>query len=153
MWLTIPILLWNAAFASRLPVQYLPEIFSRDIPGVVLYGETILRMVVFVMPAFFSIGIATKAQKQGLAWYLAGTAIYFLAWLPLLFAPGSAWSSSMIGFLAPAYTPVGWLVGVGLLGGEFYFAVRYRPIYYIAPAVLFLMFHVAHAAIVYLREF
>lgn len=153
IWLTVPILLWNAIFANRLPLQFLPAIFSKDIPNMVKYGEIILRAAVFVMPLFFSFGIATKTQKQGLAWYLAGMAIYFLAWTPLLFAPNSTWSTSMIGFLAPAYTPLFWLIGIGLLGEKFYFSARYRPIYYISPAVLFLIFHCAHAAIVYLRNF
>jgi len=151
--LTIPILLWNVVFASRLPIQFLPDIFWKNIPDVVKYGENILRTVVLVMPLFFSIGISTKTQKQGLAWYLAGTAIYFLAWVPQLFFPASAWSTSMIGFLAPAYTPLLWLTGIGLLGEKFYFSVRYRPIYYIVPSVLFLIFHITHTTIVYLRNF
>ena len=59
----------------------------------------------------------------------------------------------MLGFLAPAYTPLLWLIGIGLLGENFYFSVRYRPLYYIAPAVLFLIFHCTHVAIVYLQNF
>jgi hypothetical protein len=152
-WLTIPILLWNVIFASRLPAQFLPDIFSKDIPTLVIYGEGILRTVVFGMPLFFSVGIASKTQKQGAIWYLGGTVIYFLAWLPLLFAADSAWSTSMIGFLAPAYTPLLWLIGLGLLGGQFYFSARYRPVYYLAPVVIFLIFHITHTAIVYLRNF
>lgn len=153
IWLTVPILLWNIIFASRLPAQYLPDIFWKDIPDVVKYGENIMRIVVFGMPLFFSIGLSTKTQKQGLVWYLAGTAVYFLAWIPLLFMPDSAWSTSMVGFMAPAYTPLLWLIGIGLLGEKFYFTVRYRPIYYIAPSVLFLVFHCTHVAMVYLQNF
>lgn len=151
MWLTFPILLWNVIFASRLPAQLLPDIFWKDIPLPVMYGENILRMVIFAMPVFISLG--GNPKKQGLAWYLVGTAVYFLAWLPLLFAPGSAWSNSMAGFMAPAYTPLLWMVGIALLGNEFYFPLHYRPIYYIAPAILFTIFHCTHAAIIYLRNF
>ena len=106
-----------------------------------------------MMPLFFTIGISTKTQRQGLTWYAAGVLIYFLAWVPLLFYPGSAWSLSLPGFLAPAYTPLVWLVGIGLLGDGYYFPLSYRPVYYIAPAVLFLCFHITHTAIVYLQNF
>ena len=151
IWLTFPILLWNVIFASRLPAQFLPDIFWKDIPLPVMYGENILRTVIFAMPVFISLG--KNPKKQGLAWYLIGTSIYFLAWLPLLFAPSSAWSTSMAGFMAPAYTPLLWMVGIALSGNEFYFPLRYRPIYYIAPAIFFTIFHCTHVAIIYLRNF
>ena len=153
IFLTLPILLWNVIFASRLPAQFLPDIFWKDIPNAVQYGENILRIFVFMMPLFFTFGISTHNQKKGTAWYLAGIAIYFLSWLPHLFMPDSAWSTSMIGFMAPAYTPLLCLIGIGLLGERFYFPVRYRPVYYIAPVVLFLIFHCTHSAIVYLQNF
>jgi hypothetical protein len=152
IWLTFPALIWHVIFASRLPAQFLPEIFWKDIPVVVHYGENILRTFAFAIPAFFMLA-SPRAGRQGWSWYIAGTLVYFVTWLPLLFAPGSAWSTSMLGFMAPAYTPLIWLVGIGLLGTEFYFPLRYRPVYYIAPAVLFTIFHCTHAAIVYLRNF
>lgn len=153
IWLTFPILAWNIVFASRLPAQYLPDIFWKNIPLSVMYGENILRTIIFAMPAFFSMQMTTKHHKLGWVCYLLGTLVYFLAWVPLLFAPASAWSTSMLGFMAPAYTPLIWLVGIGLLGGEFYFPMRYRPVYYIAPAILFTIFHCTHVAIVYLQNF
>ncbi len=153
IWLTIPILLWNAIFMNRLPPQYLPEIFNKDIPPIVEYGEALLRVLVFGIPLFFSIGFSSKTQKRGLLWYLAGVAIYFLSWGPLLFFPESLWSVSFLGFLAPAYTPLFWLIGIALLGEKFYFPVRYKPAYYIAPSILFLIFHIAHVANIYLRSF
>ncbi len=108
----------------------------------------------FAMPAFVTL---QWTNRRGWVWYGLGSLIYFLAWVPLLFAPASAWSTSLIGFMAPAYTPLLWMIGIALLGGEFYFPVsgsaRYRPAYYIAPAVLFTLFHCTHAAIVYLRNF
>ena len=84
-------------------------------------------------------------QKRGLLFYLAGVAIYFLSWVLLLFFPENLWSVSLLGFLAPAYTPLIWLIGIALLGEKFYFPARYKPIYYITPSVLFLIFHCAHS--------
>ena len=153
IWLTLPILLWNAIFINRLPAQYLPEIFNKDIPPLVAYGEAILRVFVFGMPLLFTIGISSQRQKRGLIWYLVGAMIYFLSWVPLLFFPESLWSKGFLGFFAPGYTPLFWLIGIGLLGEKFYFPVRYKPVYYIAPAFLFLIFHIAHVAIVYWRVF
>jgi len=67
----------------------------------------------------------------------------------------SAWSSSLIGFLAPAYTNLFWMIGLGLLGEKFYLParLRYRPVLFIAPVVIFLIFHITHAVIVYQRSF
>ena len=87
--------------------------------------------------------------------YLAGVALYYLSYLAQIFFPDSAWSTSMVGFVAPAYSNLFWIIGLGLLGEKFYFParLRYRPVYYIAPAVIFLIFHITHAVIVYQRSF
>lgn len=151
--LTLPVLLWNGLFANRLPAPFLPDIFWRDIPDWVRYGENGFRLIVFMMPLLFTVGVSTKTQKNGLIWYLAGTAVYFISWLPHFFAPESAWSASLLGFMAPAYTPTLWLVGIGLLGDRFYLSRRYHPIHYIAPALIFVIFHCTHTAIVYLQNF
>jgi hypothetical protein len=66
IWLTFPILLWNVIFASRLPAQFLPDIFWKDIPLPVMYGENILRTVIFAMPVFISLGNNPKKTGMGL---------------------------------------------------------------------------------------
>lgn len=151
--LIIPILIWNGIFYSRLPAQYQPEIFEKGIHPSISFGENILRVVIFGLPLLFMIGFSTKTQQLGLGLYLAGVIIYFLSWLPLMFAPDSAWSTSLLGFMAPAYTPMLWMVGVALFGDSFYFSLDYKPLYYLIPAALFSVFHCVHAAIVYVRNF
>lgn len=151
IWLTGPALLWNIALTNRLPWQFRSETFWKDIPVVVQLGESILRLVVFALPAFFTVA-SPRTRRGGWVWYLGGTVIYFASWLPLLLAPGSAWSTSMLGFMAPAYTPLIWLIGIGVLGSEFYFPARYRPACYIVPAVLFTVFHCTHVALVHARS-
>ena len=61
----------------------------------------------------------------------------------------------MFGFVATAYTNLFWIIGLGFLGENFYFQTlfRYRPVYYLVPAVVFLIFHITHAVIVYQRSF
>ena len=155
IWLIFPILGFSLILGSRLPAALTPALFNKGIPDVLLYGENIGRILVIGMPAFFSIGITTKTQKRGLALYLVGVALYYLSYGALIVFPDSAWSTSMIGFAAAAYTNIFWMTGLGLLGEKFYVptGLRYRPVFYIAPAALFLIFHIMHAVIVYQRSF
>lgn len=153
IWLTLPPLFFSLILMSSLPAALTPALFNRDIPDVLLSGESIMRILVFAMPAFFSIGLSSRTQKQGLALYLAGVAFYYLSYGALILFPDSAWSTSMLGFVAPAYTNLFWMVGLGLMGERFHFParLRYRPVFFIAPAAIFLVFHIAHAVIAYLR--
>ena len=155
VWLTFPILLFSLSLMSRLPAALTPALFNQGIPDMLLNGENIGRILIFGLPAFFSIGISTKTQKRGLALYLAGVALYYLSYAAEIFSPDSAWSTSMAGFVATAYTNLLWLIGLGLLGEKFYFPerLRYRPVFYLAPAFIFLIFHITHAVIVYQRSF
>ncbi len=155
IWLTFTILIFSFSLMNRLPAPLTPALFNKDIPDVLVNCENIVRILVFAMPAFFSIGISTKTQKRGLILYLAGVTLYCLSYGALIIYPDSAWSTNMIGFVATAYTNIFWIVGLGLLGEKFYVptGLRYRPVFYIAPAALFLIFHIMHAAIVYQRSF
>lgn len=153
VWLTLPPLLFSLILMSSLPVSLTPAVFNRGIPDVLLNGESIMRILAFAIPAFFSIGLSTRIQKQGLTLYLAGVAFYYLSYGALILFPDSAWSTSMLGFVAPAYTNLFWMVGLGLMGERLYFParLRYRPVFFIAPAAIFLVFHIAHAVVAYLR--
>jgi NADH:ubiquinone oxidoreductase subunit 6 (subunit J) len=155
IWLTFPPLLFSLILMSFLPNSLTPAQFNRGIPGAVVNVESIGRILVFAMPAFFSIGISTKTQKRGLALYLAGVTLYYLSYGTQNFFPDSAWSNSTIGFAASAYTNVFWMIGLGLLGEKFYFTerLRYRPIFYIIPAVVFVIFHTIHAVIYHQQSF
>jgi hypothetical protein len=117
--------------------------------------ESIGRILVFVIPAFFLIGISTKTQRRGLALYLAGIIIYYLFYGTQNFFPNNAWSKSTIGFAASAYTNIFWMIGLGLLGEKFYFIerLRYRPIFYIVPAATFVVFHTIHSVIYHQQNF
>jgi hypothetical protein len=152
-WLIVPVLIWNAVFYSRLPAQLQPEIFDKNIPSFITYGENLLRIVVFGIPLLFTIEISTKSQQLGLGIFLTGAFVYFLSWVPLMVASESAWSTSLLGFMAPAYTPILWMVGIALLGNGFYFPVEYKQVYYLVPAAVFTVFHCTHVATVYFRNF
>lgn len=149
--LILPILLWNWVFASKLPQPFQAELFEKDIPVFIVQGENIFRLMVLILPMCMPLSIVTQYQKFGLTLYLAGLGLYFLAWAAQMIFPGSKWSKSAPGFLAPAYTPLIWLSGIGLIGSSLYFPSPYQSWMYILAAVIFCGFHVTHTLIVYKR--
>ncbi|MCP5096413.1 MAG: hypothetical protein GY943_12745 [Chloroflexi bacterium] len=148
--LLIPILLWNVIFANQLPPAFLPDIFWRDIPPLIKLGENGFRIVVMALPAFMPLNL--KRKGWGTAVYLFGTFIYFLSWIVLILFPESGWSTSLIGSLAPAYTPLIWLIGIGMIGDKLYFTHRYHPWVYYVLSFIFITFHVSHTTIVYIAN-
>ena len=151
--LTVPILVWNVVCTRFLPPALASNEFSRDIPPLVMYGETTLRIVVMVLSFLMPLDVATGAQRRGLLLFAVGTMFYVLAWVPLMIAPQSGWSTSWLGFVAPAYTPIVWLTGLGLVGRRLHVPSPYRRCMYVALACGFVAFHVTHASIVYDRNY
>lgn len=149
--LLIPIFLWNILFATSLPRGYSIEFFWKDIPPIVGTTENILRIIAFFLPLLMPLTIKTTSQKIGLGIYLAGVAIYFLSWIMQIYYPDSTWSSSLFGFLAPAYTTIIWLIGIGLIGNKLFIKIPYHPIIYITISAVFVFVHTTHAYIVYTR--
>ena len=151
-WLLVPILVFNLLFMRRLPPAYQMDIFWRDIPKVVSVPENLFRTLVMILPIFMRLQFSTPHQKLGLGLYLTGLLCYFASWVALIAAPWSSWSMSAIGFLAPAYTPIVWLAGIGLIGDTLQFSrVTFRPWIYWGMSGLFLAFHNLHAFVVYSR--
>ena len=149
--LLIPILAWNVILGSKLPVAYQTETFDKDIPLAVAVGENVFRSLVMFLPLLMPLSFASRSQRLGLYVFIFGLLVYFLSWMVLIIFPASAWSMSAAGFLAPAYTPLIWLIGIGLIGTQLYFNSPYQSWMYILLSVIFLSFHITHAAIVYLR--
>jgi len=138
--LLIPVLAWNAIFSSKL-VHTAFE-FDEIVSPWILLLENVLRLTVFVVPLFMPLRWDISQSKIGIAIYAIGVLIYFVSWIPLMVAPQSTWSNSLLGFLAPAYTPLLWLIGIGLIGG-------WWP--YLVFLALFAGVHVGHWGRVYAR--
>ncbi len=155
IWLTFPPLLLSLGLMAVLPNALTPAQFNDGIPDALVSIESVGRIVVFGMPAFISIGLSTPTQKRGLVLYLAGVTLYCLSYGAQNFFPNSNWSTSALGFAASAYTNIFWMIGLGLLGGRFHFTerLRYRPIFYIVPAVTFVAFHTVHLVLYHQRSF
>jgi hypothetical protein len=150
-WLLVPVSVWNVALASHLPQSFSPAVFSSDIPALLSAAENTLRIVVFALPFFAPFELISTWQRVGLAVFGIGLAIYFASWIPLIAAPSSSWSLSAIGFLAPAYTPLVWLLGLALLMQRLHWRSPYRWWLYLTLSACFLATHISHAAIVFMR--
>jgi len=145
MLLLLPIMAWNGIFFSKLPWAYSSEVFDKNIPVFLSNGENIFRLFVFFLPLLMPLKIETQSQRLGLWLYILGTATYFISWLVQIYFPQSPWSLSVFGFLAPAYTPLIWLTGIGLIGNTLYFSSPYQSWMYILLSVTFVGFHMSHA--------
>lgn len=149
-WLMLPVLVWNLALGSQLPRALQPEIFWRDIPLPLAWAENTLRLAVSVLPFLMRLP-SRPLPKLGIALYGLGLSTYAASWVLLIWRPGSAWSQSLVGFTAPAYTPLLWLLGIAVLGRRLYPNIPYRPWVYATLSVLFVAAHLAHAVLVFTR--
>lgn len=149
--LMVPPVAWNFLLADKLPPAFQPGIFLKDIPWLLSYGENTLRISLFVLAALMPLSIRTKIQQTGWIIYLTGLILYCLSWLPLVYQPENTWRVHVISFLAPAYTPLLWLTGIGLIGYRFYFRMRYRRWLFLALSLLFTVFHCVHTYLIYDR--
>jgi uncharacterized membrane protein len=151
--LTVPILVWNAVFTRYLPPALASSDFNRDIAPLLLFTENTLRLAVMVVPFLMPLDVVNAVQRRGLWLFVVGALLYVVTWVPLMVAPESAWSTSRVGFLAPAYTPLVWLAGLGLTGGRLYGSLPFKPWMYLLLAGAFVAVHVAHANLAYTRTY
>ena len=149
--LTMPVLIWNIALSQKLPQSFQPETFWHQIPSLLTYGENVSRLLVFILAALMPITYSWKHQIQGWGIYLAGIALYFSSWLMLIFLPTSLWSQSLVGFMAPAYTPFIWLMGIASIGDSYYFNLPFKKWFFVAASLFFLIFHNEHTYLIFVR--
>ena len=149
--LLVPAALWNIALTARLPPAFSPAEFWREIPASLAFAENGLRVAVFALPFFMPLDITAPDSRRALLVYCGGTLAYFASWLALIFFPASGWSTSALGFAAPAYTPFLWLLGIALLGRRLFWGAFYRWWMYLVLASAFLAAHVSHTVLVYAR--
>jgi hypothetical protein len=149
--LTIPVLLWDYIFTNKLPKAFQPEIFWNNIPSFIIYGENISRVVMFIFISLMPLKVITNKQKKGMVLYVIGTLLYFMGWVILMYFPNTSWSNSVLGLLAPAYTPLFWLIGIGFIGNELYFNIPFKRWLYFLLVIIFLIFHNWHTYLIYFR--
>jgi hypothetical protein len=148
----IPVLAWNIIWVGKLPQALRPKSYNANIPIFLRRGETAFRVLIFALPIFLKTNISTATGRRGLVIFLIGTIIYFSSWLLQIFAPSTSWSKSIVGFSAPAFTPILWLIGLSLMFHSWYFNFSYHYWHYAIPSIVMTTFHGAHALYVYNRK-
>jgi hypothetical protein len=151
IWLTLPPLLFSLGLMYILPTALTATQFNAGIPTTFLIAENALRLLIFTTPLLFTVGTTSRTQKNGFVLYLVGVGLYFLSYGTQNFFPQSAWSTSFFGFVGSAFLNIFWLIGLGMMGDEFYlFAkIKYQPSYFIVLAILFVSLHSIHSIIYY----
>lgn len=71
--LNLPIIVWNIVLTRKLPQDFQAEIFWKDIPAFLTYGENISRALVFILTLLMPLNISTLTQKRGLSLFVGGT--------------------------------------------------------------------------------
>lgn len=134
--LILPLLAWNIVLGPKISDERITsDAYS---PKWLLAAENLARILVFALPLLIPLRSANwqfALQKSGWIVYIAGTLVYFASWLPLIWAPGSAWSDSPAGLLAPRLTPYLSFLGIALIGGSWPYA---------GIAAVFIFFHTWH---------
>lgn len=134
---------------SVLPAAYSPDIFWTGIPKWLGLLENAFRLLVFSFPGILYFG--RKETGQSLGWYLyaGGLVVYLASYLLQIIFPHSVWSQSLIGFTAPAWSTLFWLVGIGLVCVRSWLPIPWHRAIYLCSAFFFLIFHVGHTGLVY----
>jgi hypothetical protein len=130
--LIVPVLLWNAIFTSKLPAGYVSD---EGVPQVILILEHVFRIPAFLYPILLPLQMKDWHGKAGMVIYVVGVVVYFASWIMQLYFQETRWSTSALGILAPAYTPLIWMLGIGLIGHSWF---------YVLISVLFSFIHVLH---------
>jgi hypothetical protein len=149
--LLLPAAVWNIALFDQLPPAFAAPSFERDIPLPLATIEKTVRVIVFALPFAMPLEFGKPVQRRGIFIFTIGTLVYFASWLALIFWPTSAWATSRLGFMAPAYTPALWLSGLALVGQRLFWSHLYRWWFYLLISGVFLAAHIAHTALVYSR--
>ena len=118
-WFLLPILLWNLILSPFLAIG---EHFPGEAPNWILIQENLLRILVFGFPLFMIIRERGFFLRLGISLYLFGLLLYFGSWLVIMNLPDAP-SASLFGLLAPAYTPIIWLVGIALIGRSWFYGI------------------------------
>ena len=132
-WLLVPLLIWNIALGSKITLDAV--LSDANSPAWLLFTENVTRILVFIFPILLPFRVQDNLSKTGLGIYLVGTLIYFATWIPLILAPGSAWSQSPAGLLAPRLTPFLPFLGIAQIG---------HSVTYAGISIVFILLHTWH---------
>ena len=143
--LVIPILVWNLLLYRSLPVWHRISIGNR-----IQWFDGFLRYFIFGIPLFLRFSVFTDIHQFGWALYGFGIIIYFVSWILSISGTVNK-DQSVITALAPAFTPIIWLVGIGLACWESGWRL-YLLLLYFLSSIVFLIIHTMHTLEKYKRR-
>jgi len=147
----VPAMAITWALWPHLPAAFGGEAFDRGIPAWLLVVENVLRVGIFAALALLQFGVRAPLQRLGWLLYGTGLLLYLGSYLAQILAPNSEWSTSLVGFTALAWTPLIWLVGIGLVCTQTWLPIAWNRAVYPLVSVAFVAAHGAHAYLAYLR--
>ena len=142
--LFIPILVFNILFFKKLPSYYL-----KNISHPIIIAETITRIITIAFSMIMAIDIKNKTGKIDLIIYIIGIIIYFTSYFIEIYAPNTLFGKNIIFILAPYWTSVIWLIGIGLVGNRLFVNIPYHFIVYLVLSIIFATIHTIHGYLCY----
>jgi len=142
--LFIPILLFNILFFKKLPSHYL-----KNISNPIIKMETIIRIILIAFSMIMAVNIQNKIEKIGIIIYIIGIIIYFTSYFIEIYASNSLFGRNLIFILAPYWTSVIWLTGIGLAGNRLFINITYHFSVYLILSVIFTAIHTIHGYLCY----
>jgi len=142
--LFIPILVFNILFFKKLPSHYL-----KNISHPIIIMESITRIITIALSIIMAINTQNKTGKIGLMIYIIGTIIYFTSYFIEIYFPNTLFSRKIIFILAPYWTSVIWLIGIGLVGNRLFINVPYHFTVYLVLSIIFATIHTIHGYLCY----
>jgi hypothetical protein len=146
-WLFIPIIIFNIIFFKKLPSFYL-----RKISHPIVLIETIARIITIAFSLIMSITLDNKIGKIGLLIYIICTMIYFSSYFVVIYLSDTIFGKNIIVLLAPYWTSVLFLIGIGLLGNKLFINIPYHYMIYIILAIIFSTIHTYHGYLCYTQK-
>jgi len=140
----VPILIFNILFFKKLPTHYL-----KNISHPIITAETITRIITIVFSTIMAINIQNKIEKTGIIIYIIGIIIYFTSYFIEIYAPDTLFGKKIIFILAPYWTSIIWLIGIGLVGNNLFINIPYHFTVYLILSAVFATIHTIHGYLCY----
>ena len=102
--LILPLLAWNIFLGPKITDHRITS--DAHSPKWLLFAENISAHSCLCLSLLIPLQIKDAWSKAGLGIYSIGTLVYFASWLPLIFAPLSAWSNSRCRSAGPTPDPL-----------------------------------------------
>jgi len=142
--LFIPVILFDIAFT-----KYLPELYFKNIPHIIVPIETAVRIILISLSAIMKINTQNRKGKIGVLIYITGLILYFVSYFVLINYADVVIGKNMILQLSGYWTAMIWLIGIGLIGNRSFVKVPYHYTFYIILSILFGIMHTYYGYILF----